>query len=259
MHIKLPAKLFQPLTLMLILTFFLLPVTAEANWSTGIGAAQGQSPYRGVSSNPNTIPVFVSYRGRFAYIRGTEAGINTWGTGGSWGGVQTSLLVNGRLAGYSSSDSGYLAGMDRRGWSLDGGVGFSGRIQNHQFSVKAVHDLLDKHQGYEFSSSYSYGFEVTEKLRLSPGVALSWQSSALLDYYFGVTEAEENQAIGREAYQVGSGWEPSITLNLLYAFTPATSLMVAGRTRKLPSSVVASPLVDREYVTGVFVALMYRF
>ncbi|SFB97799.1 outer membrane protein [Marinospirillum celere] len=237
----------------------LMPVMASADWSAGVGAAQGQSPYQGISSNPNTIPAFVSYRGRFAYIRGTEAGINAWGAGGSWGGVQASVLVSGRLAGYSSSDSSYLAGMDSRGWSLDGGVGFSGRVNSHQFSVKAVHDLLDKHQGYELSSTYSYGFEVTDKLRVSPGVGLSWQSADLLDYYFGVTESEANPAIGRIAYQVDSGWEPSVSLNIMYAFTPRTSLMVAGRTRKLPSSVVASPLVDREYVTGVFAALLYRF
>ncbi|MDR9468352.1 MipA/OmpV family protein [Marinospirillum sp.] len=256
MRITSPRTLF-PLFLFMLMVLFLTPVTAKANWSAGVGAAQGQSPYRGVSSNPNTIPGFVSYRGRFAYIRGLEAGINAWGTGGSWGGVQASVLVKGRLAGYSSSDSSYLNGMESRDWSLDGGLGFSGRVNGHQFAIKGVHDLLNKHQGYEFSSSYSYGFKVTEKLRLSPGVALSWQSSELLDYYFGVTESEARS--DRREYQVDSGWEPSITLNTLYSFSQKTSVMIAAKTSRLPDSVVDSPLVNREWVTGVFAALMYRF
>ena len=257
MRIKSPRKLCLFLFYLLTLALFLSPLTAMANWSAGVGAAQGQSPYRGVSSNPNTIPGFISYRGRFAYIRGLEAGVNAWGSGGPWGGLQASVLVSGRLAGYSSSDSSYLQGMEGRGWSLDGGVGFSGRVNGHQFSIKGVHDLLDKHQGYEFSSSYSYGFKVSEKLLLSPGVALNWQSSDLLDYYFGVTAEEEKP--GRAAYQVDSGWEPSITLNAQYTFNRNTGMMVAARTRRLPDSVIDSPLVDREYVSGVFVALMYRF
>jgi outer membrane protein len=242
---------------MLTLVFVLTPAIASANWSAGVGAAQGQSPYRGVSSNPNTIPAFVSYRGRFAYIRGLEAGINAWGTGGSWGGVQASVLIKGRLAGYSSSDSRYLNGMESRDWTLDGGLAFSGRFNGHQFAIKGVHDLLNKHQGYEFSSNYSYGFRVTEKLSLSPGVALSWQSSELLDYYFGVTPQEARS--DRPAYQVDSGWEPSITLNTLYSFNRKTSVMIAAKTSRLPDSVTDSPLVNREWVTGVFAALMYRF
>jgi len=232
--------------------------TAQANWSAGVGSAWGQSPYRGVSSNPNTVPAFISYRGRFAYIRGLEAGVNAWGRGGSWGGLEASLLVSGRLAGYSSSDSEFLQGMDSRGWSLDGGVGFSGRIHAHQFSVKAVHDLLNKHQGYELSGSYRYAIPMTDQLTLSPGFALYWQSSDLVDYYYGVTEAEA-QRTGYTAYRAGSGWKPSLSLGLDYVVSPKFSILAAGRLRKLPDSVVASPLVGRDYVAGVFAAVMYRF
>ena len=243
----------------LLVLIGIMSPAAMASWSAGIAATQGQSPYKGVATNPNTIPAFISYRGRFAYIQGLEAGINAWGTGGAWGGLQASVLVSGRLAGYSSSDSQFLAGMDNRGWSLDGGVGFSGRYNGHQFAIKAVHDLLDKHQGHELSGSYSYAFQVTEQLSVRPGVALIWQSANLLNYYYGVTEAEVRKDIGRTAYQADAGWKPSLTLNLSYALTQKDSLMLAARTRRLPDSVVDSPLVDREYVTGVFVAYLRRF
>ena len=236
-----------------------LPAQVGANWSAGVAASHGQSPYRGVSSNPNTIPAFISYRGRFAYIQGLEAGLNAWGTGGSWGGLQASLLVSARMAGYSSRDSQYLQGMSNRGWSLDGGVGFSGRVHNHQFSVKAVQDLLAKHQGYELSGSYSYGFQVAESLRISPGMGLIWQSTDLVNYYYGVNAEEARLDLQRPAYQAGAGWKPSLTLNLLYDLSDHSSLMLAGRTRWLPKSAADSPLVARDRVSGVFVAYLYRF
>ncbi|WP_162299708.1 MipA/OmpV family protein [Marinospirillum perlucidum] len=232
---------------------------AAANWSAGVGGALGQSPYRGVSTNPNTIPAFVSYRGRFAYLRGIEAGINAWGTGGEWGGVQASVLVKGRLAGYESSDSWYLHGMEDRDWSIDGGVGFSGRVNGHQFSVQLITDLLDKHQGQEIGTSYSYGFKITPKLRMSPGVSLSWQSSDLLSYYYGVRAEEADASRERWAYQADAAWVPSLNLNTIYSFNQSHSIMLVASSTRLPDEVTASPLVSREWVSGGFFAYLYRF
>lgn len=241
-----------------LLGWALLTSPAQANWGLGVGSAWGQSPYQGVGSNPNTVPALISYRSRFAYIRGLEAGVNVWGQGGAWGGIEASLLVSGRLAGYRSSDSGFLEGMERRGWSLDAGVGLAGRIDAHQFSLQAVHDVLDKHQGYELRGSYRYALPLTEQLQISPGIALYWQSADLVNYYYGVKETEA-RGDERPPYEAGSGWKPSLSLSLDYAFSPQLSLMTAGRVRKLPDSAASSPLVDRDLVAGVFTALIYRF
>lgn len=240
----------------LLLALTLGQTSAFANVGAGIGFAQGQSPYRGVDSNPNTIPGFITYEGKKAYLRGIEAGYYLWGSGDRQRSYRVALLASGRLEGYHASDSDYLQGMDTRRWSLDGGLGFVARQGFHQLTLKAVTDLLGRHEGQEVNASYGYRLMLSRKLVVTPSVSLSWMSADLLDYYYGVTTAESYAL--RPAYQADAGWQPSLGLTGFYSITPRTSLMLAARTRWLPASATDSPLLDRDQISGVFGAIMFR-
>lgn len=245
------------LVLLLTLTLGQTMAFANSGVSVGIALSQGQSPYQGVDSNPNTIPGFISYEGEKGYFRGIEAGYYLWGTGDHQRSYRVALLASGRLEGYHASDSVYLQGMDKRSWSLDGGVGFVARQGFHQVTLKAVTDLLGKHEGQEVSASYGYRWMINRKLAITPSVNLSWMSANLLDYYYGVTQSESRP--WRSVYSADAGWQPSLGLTGMYSVTPRTSLMLAARTRWLPESATDSPLVDRDQISGVFGAIMFRF
>jgi MipA family protein len=239
---------------------FSTPMLAQPQVGAGIGFSHGQSPYRGVSGNPNTIPAFISYEGEKGYFRGIEAGYYLWQTGDRRSNLTLSALVSGRLEGYRSTDSLYLQGMDTRGWSLDGGLGLVWRQGLHQYSLKAVTDLLGKHQGQEVSAGYAYRIPISRDLSLMPNAGVSWMSADLLDYYYGVADSEEDLTLSpqRKAYAVDAGWQYSLGINLNYRLNPRTSLLLSTRTRWLPDSVSDSPLVARDQITGVFGAIIFR-
>lgn len=250
---------YQAGMIVLLLTLTLGQTTAFANVGVGagIGFSQGQSPYKGADSNPNTIPAFIAYEGEKGYLRGIEAGYYLWKTGDHRRSYRLALLASGRLEGYHASDSDHLQGMETRRWSLDGGLGFVARQGFHQLTLKAVTDLLGKHEGQEVSASYGYRWMINSKLAITPSASLSWVSADLLDYYYGVTQSESRP--WRSAYSADAGWQPSLGVTGTYSVTPRTSVMLATRTRWLPASATASPLVDRDHISGIFAAIMLRF
>lgn len=232
--------------------------SAQTGLGAGVGASKGQSPYQGVSDNPNTIPAFITYEGEKAYFRGIEAGYYLWRPGDRRSGPSLSLLASGRMEGYHSSDSSYLQGMDKRSWSLDGGLGLSWRQGKHHYSLKATTDLLGKHEGQEISAGYSYWMPLTQRLSLTPTVHASWLSGNLLDYYYGVQDKEASLALGRTAYEAGADVQYSAGFNLMWQPAERFSILVMARTRWLPDSVTDSPLVDRDTISGVMAAVIFR-
>lgn len=239
------------------LTTLLISFNLQAKLGVGIGFAKGQSPYRDVASNPNTIPGYLSYEGSKGYFRGIEGGVYLWSQGERGKKLTLSLLAAGRLEGYKASDSGYLSGMKTRQWSLDAGAGATLQRGFNRYTAKVLTDTLGRHKGQSFDLGYAYVFPATSKLLLIPGANVTWQSSNLLDYYFGVTN-NEAQA-GRNAYKTKDGVQLRASLLTSYKVSPNTSFTLLVTTRKLAKSVTASPLVDRNYLSGVFGALNYSF
>lgn len=238
-----------------LLGLFCLP--AQAQFSAGIGFSASQSPYQGVSSNPNTIPAYVNYQGQRLYLRGTELGFALWQQGDRQQALSLNVIASGRLAGYHASDSAFLTGMATRRWSLDGGLALSGRYQQHLFSIKAVHDLLDHHQGYEVNGYYGYLLRLHPRWAITPGFNLSWQSDDLVDYYFGVRPEEARNE--RAAYQAAGGLESQVSLMSLWQVSERQQLIAIARVRYLASEVRKSPLVDRRHTSGVFLGYILSF
>lgn len=242
---------------LLLLVCLLVSFNLQAKLGMGVGFAQGQSPYRNVSSNTNTIPAYISYEGEKGYFRGIEGGLHLWSRGERGKRITLSALAAGHLEGYKASDSSYLEGMKKRSWSLDAGVGTTLEFGYNRFTAKAFTDVLGKHDGQSLDLGYAYIYPVTSKLMLIPSGNATWQSANLLDYYFGVTD--EEQRAGRAAYKVGSGVQLRASLLANYTINPNTSLLVVVSTRRLPNSVSDSPLVDRDQISSIFGAINFSF
>lgn len=251
-------SLIHSVVALILLSTASFQASAQTGWGAGVGAAKGQSPYQGVRDNPNTIPAFVTYEGKKGYFRGIEAGYYIWQQGDHSNRLSLSLLASGRMEGYHSSDSSYLRGMDERTWSLDGGLGLSWRQGKHSYSLKATTDLLGKHEGQEISAGYSYVIPISQRLMLIPTAQASWLSGNLLDYYYGVQDKEINLALDRTAYQAGADLQYSAGFNLMWQPAERFSVLMMARTRWLPDSVTDSPLVDRNAISGVMAAVIFR-
>lgn len=243
----------------LLLTSLVASFNLQAQLSIGIAVAHAQSPYHGISSNPNTLPAYINYEGKHGYFRGIEGGLHLWSQGERGKKFTVSALGALRMEGYKASDSDYLRGMDKRQWSLDAGLGTSIELGYNRFSTRLITDTLRRHKGYAASVGYARIIPVTKKFMLVPSGHATWQSSNLLDYYFGVTDKEVNSNLGRDAYKAKGDVQLRTSLLANYDITTNTSLMLVATVRKLPNSVTDSPLVSRDYVSALFAAVTFSF
>lgn len=243
----------------LLLTGLVASFNLQAQLSIGVGLTHAQSPYHSVTSNPNVLPAYISYEGKRGYFRGIEGGLHLWSQGEKGRKFTISAIGALRMEGYKASDSDYLQGMDKRKWSLDAGLGTALALGYNRFSTRLITDTLGRHKGFSAGVGYARIIPITKKFMLIPSGHATWQSSNLLDYYFGVTDKEANGNLGRDAYKVKGDVQLRTSLLANYDLTTNTSLMLVATIRKLPNNVTDSPLVSRDYVSALFGAVTFSF
>nr|WP_246624806.1 MipA/OmpV family protein [Oceanobacter mangrovi] len=206
-----------------------------------------QDVYQGFDRRVIPFPMVI-YRGDRFHLYGPYARYDLARVGA----VGVALQVNPVFAGYSSSDSPALKGMDDRSYSMAGGLRMDYRPGNWQLNLTAMHDLLNVYQGYETTAGASYGLLVAG-FRIEPGIQAIWQSQQYVDYYYGVKASEARP--GRPQYS------PNGTMNQQYSLAFSRAGVLAGAVRlqlthtRYGKEITDSPLTDRKTAMGV--NLMY--
>lgn len=221
-------------------------------WTIGLLAIERDAPYRQLDEDLLVVPL-VRFEGERFYLRGLRGGVVL----AREGGFELGAFVQGRGDGYDAADSPYLAGMDDRDFSLDAGLAASWRVPRvGQFEISLATDMLDRSGGQEAEISWT-GLVRAGGWRLLPGVALSWQSDDMVDYYYGVLPGEA--IAGRPAYAPGSALFPEASLLATRPLGERWELFARVSHSWLPSEVTDSPLVDQDGRTSVLVGLGYTF
>lgn len=217
----------------------------------GGGAVAAPSPYRGVASNVTAIPFINLNRGRF-YLRGIQAGWRLTDRQGT----TLAAVVQPQLQSYSPNESPALAGMDHRQWSVDGGLQLSHRAGRWQLSLRAVHDLLGRHQGLLGSAGVSYDLG-TPKLSVAPGLGVEWEGADFVDYYYGVRPGEARS--GRPGYDGRAAANPYAALRVRYSFNRHWGVFTYLRHSWLDEAITDSPIVGKSTVYSGVAAVTYSF
>lgn len=221
-------------------------------WTFGLLAIERDAPYRQLDEDLLVVPL-VRFEGERFYLRGLRGGVVLVEDGG----FELGAYVEGRGDGYEAADSPYLAGMDDRDFSLDAGLAASWRVPRvGQFEVSLGTDVLDRSGGQEAGVSWT-GLVRAGSWRLLPGVSLRWQSSDMVDYYYGVLPGEA--IAGRPAYAPGSALFPAVSLLATRPLGERWEFFARAGHTWLPSEVTNSPLVDQDSRTSVIVGLGYTF
>jgi outer membrane protein len=161
-----------------------------------------------------------------------------------------------RFDGYEEENSAALRGMDDRDMTLDGGVAFALRGEWGVFGASVVTDILGKHDGQEVELSYSKPVR-RGKWVISPAAGLRWQSSNLVDYYYGVRTGEVRT--GRPAYDANAAVNPFVGLRLLRSLGKRWTLLGAAQYEWFDDEISDSPIVDEDYDISVMAGLLYSF
>lgn len=148
------------------------------------------------------------------------------------------------------------ADVQDRDWAIDAGVRLHWYQGNHEWTVSAMHDVSDVYKGAQVGAQYRRFIELGE-WQLVGSVGVIWQSSALLDYYYGVDRTDTPDL--RLHYTASSGITPRIGLSANREITQNWRWLLHFSYQHLPDALTESPLVDKNYRITTFAGVTYRF
>ena len=161
-----------------------------------------------------------------------------------------------RLMGFDPDDTDELKGLHERDPGFDTGISARWDIGFGELNALLLTDISDRSNGQEVVLSYAYLLQHGNWI-LRPEVGLSWQSSDLVDYYFGV-QSDETTA-NRPAYAGDATVSPFAGIETEYSFSEQTRLVGGLGVGRLGDGIGDSPIIDRRNLTGGYLGLVYRF
>jgi len=222
-------------------------------FGVGVGVISRTSPYRDATLwNIQPIPA-VSYIGDRVQILGLTArcGIKDWGD------LALAATARYRFGAYKEDDSSYLQGMGDRKDTLLGGLALQVKLPDgFKLSTGYEHDLLDRTGGGTGRLGLERSFQ-QGALTVSPQLAVTWLTSKLADYEYGVPP--DRARADRPAYNPGDAVNFEAGVTLMWELYQNWRIILSGTVVFLPSNLRDSPIVDRSEVFNSFFAVTRQF
>jgi outer membrane protein len=232
-----------------------VPVARSFNL-VGIGVGvlpefSGSESYRGL-----VLPILrASYRDK-AYINALQAGV--WVFDSDDKDVRVGLAVEPRF-GWEAEDGTRVAGMERRGFSLEGGPNVQVRTPVGVFNANFYQDLTGASNGQTAQLQFIrplMRLQGTGALRLNGVVGAQWFAARTNDYYFGVRPSEVTA--DRPVYTAGATTNLQLGVNGLYLFGRGSLLFgVVGNW--LGDEAAESPIVETRFQPIAYVGYGVNF
>ncbi len=217
----------------------------------GGGLLVTSKPYVGVNSKIYPVPLF-GYEGKHLYLRGITGGYRLFEIQG-WS-IGPTLRPS--FQGYEADDSSALRGMDDRDPTLEGGLDLASRTKWGLLGVTILTDLLGAHDGQKVELNYTALFPYGG-FTFIPGVALQWESSDVVDYYYGVRASEARP--GRPAYGPDDAIVPLVRLAVRRSLSQHWGLLFATQYEWFDSEISDSPIVEDDGHLSLMLGATYTF
>jgi outer membrane protein len=241
------------------------PQVSAGEWRVGANLAEGRNPFLGEDNVGVVIPM-VAYKGERFYANIGNPGISFFNGSTNFGGLGYSvvkaddynidLVGRIRVMGLYPEDNDDLEGLGDRDPGFDFGVTARWQGAFGELNAQLLADVSDKSNGQEVILGYAYPLKHGQ-WSLRPELGISWQSSNLNDYYFGV-DADEATA-RRAVYEAGSTVTPYAGIELEYAIDQRMDLIGGVGVGRLGDEVSDSPIIEERNLAGGYLGLSYRF
>ena len=159
--------------------------------------------------------------------------------------------------GWRPGDDALLSGMSDRRTSIDGAVNALWKTPFVTVSASYYHDILGVYDGDSAMLRVSRSIQAGPRAVLIPALSVEWQSNRLVNYYYGVSDAEATTS--RPAYQGHDTVNVRAGLFASYGITRSWSLLGGCNVTRLGDGVSDSPIVLNRYVTFGFLGAGWRF
>ncbi|MFK2857114.1 MipA/OmpV family protein [Dyella humi] len=223
-------------------------------WTLGIGAFWSPSPYRSYSNKAWPLPM-VNYEGKSFYVHGATLGYRLFKTGSDEFSVIASPLGNRFL--HDDSNDPRLRRLSDRSISGMAGVAWRHLADWGVVQANAQKEFTGHGGGSAFDLSYSYPI-VQGSLTLLPTGGVTYSTSALNDYYYGISASEALRS-GLPVYHAGGGSSPYMGIVATYKLSHSWLTTGGLRYTLLPNAVKDSPMVNADHTISYFIALSYIF
>ena len=224
----------------------------EWDVALGIGVGASQSPYKGVGTETDVLPLLMIEKGNFS-LSGPKASYDLYSSDVGY----FSVLAAYRGEGFDASDSSDLTGMADRDGAFEMGLGAGMYTSVGEFSIEFLSDVSSEHDGYEVELGWENSFPLSDRCMLSPNASISYRSDDLNNHYYGVRASEATAT--RAAYTADAGMVGSLGVDAIWMIDEQQSLMMGVGIEFYGDEIKDSSIVDRDNSVGGHVAYVYRF
>jgi outer membrane protein len=143
-----------------------------------------------------------------------------------------------------------------RKWAINGGIRGHYFVSNGEWQLTFQQDISNVHTGQQFKLEYTHRW-LWHDFRLGLRIGTDWTSARLIDYYYGVSQRDTDLT---EFYFNGkSGWQNYMSVNLQKPINEKWSWLANIGYRRLPNSLISSPLIKQDSIRNIFLGVAYRF
>jgi len=223
----------------------------QEGWGIGAGGRIESPILKETTPFGDNLPL-VSYHNPKFYLFGSSLGFHALKEKD----FSIDLIGQYRFEGYKNDDSAYLNDLKGRRNTFDAGVSLN-YLQNWgELRFDALADTLNRHKGYEFTTSYSKRFQMGD-FTFEPYLQGTYQSKKLTDYYYGV-HLDEIKA-DRPFYEPKAGFNSQLGFNVRYQLTQNSLLLANFAATALSNEIQNSPLIKEKTQLSGFLGYHYNF
>lgn len=197
----------------------------------------GQARYQAQDNSAFVIPGMVYFGERLMYL-GDRARYYVYKNDT----IATYLYGRVRFGNLDPADEPAFAGMNKREWQLEGGLGANIVTPYALLTVRAASDVTGTSKGQELLLWADFPI-VKDNLLIMPGAGVMVRSKNMANYYFGGVSSSEATA-SRPEWNTGTTLSPMFGLITSYRFNKEWIGMIAANYELYDSSIKNSPLVQ---------------
>jgi outer membrane protein len=147
-----------------------------------------------------------------------------------------------------------------RDWALDAGLQLNWFISDTMNAeLRLVHDVSNVYEGFNANLNVSKVYLLSEQSLLEVGGGFQWNSTELVDYYYGIQEQDIGDRTGNNLYSGSSSVNPYVTIVYNHQLNEEWKFKAQIKRKKLGSNTYSSPLVNEQFVDLIFVGFFYEF
>lgn len=126
-------------------------------------------------------------------------------------------------------------------------------------AFEASTDISNHSNGVSLTASYAYPvMQWQKRFQLSMGPAIYWHNKNYVNYYYGVSDTQVNEAVNRSFYHTQSATNYQFFVKAQLKIDASWMMLVNLNHTQLDNHISDSPLIESKYQQAVSVVIAYQ-